>query len=527
MSKSTSKVCRRCQERKPLETLLAKGNRWYCEVPCKWAKKIRPTKEQDDALDELVVIGQEIEEEEIVKEKFQPIEDRDIGNVLGVVVTSAQNNTSVNRLFLEALKNYCNHHQYALLVIPYTYKRTEEVNSYEDMNYDVAYAEELRSYLCPNKINFGSYTIQADLNLRPTTLNPLTSVQSLTEGRHSIFGHPIIDATALATPKGKDAIVLHTTGAVTRHNYRQQPAGKKAEFHHTYGAVVVHKTATGRTVHRLLNADDDGSFIDLCERYSAANTSPTRVELSAIVMGDIHDGHTAPCVIEATDEMIDMYQPEKIVLHDLSDGSTINHHEEKNPFAKFGVPFSSLQVELDSNCKRIDHYAWLVDQVVVVASNHNDFLNRWLQRADWRELDKATAKLYLELANLTIDGKTANTFGLYAQDQVKDNVTFLSLDESYEIAGIECGFHGHTGANGGKGSPVTFSKQAFKSVTGHIHYFSIKKGHMTAGTSTGAMSYCKGFSNWQKGHVFIYPNGKRQQILIHEDGWGYNYFGKD
>jgi hypothetical protein len=510
-----TKICRKCRNSQAVVDLNQKGNRWFCKDKdtCRWQQRGKKR-----AVGEQSAVEQLVNKEEPPKKlPFQVISDR-VLTKKGVVVTAAQNNTQVAHEFLNSLLSYCNYKNYELVVIPYTYLKTQETTHIEDPDYDVAYDPALSSYLCPNKLHFGSFIIQADLNLRPTTANPLTGLENLTEGRHSIFGHPKITSKPLATPKGVEAIVMHTTGAVTQRNYRQQPTGKKAEFHHSFGAVILEQSGD-RTIHRSINANNDGSFIDLGINYNA-DGSTSRCKVAGLVMGDIHVGSTSKTVLSATDEMIEYFKPEHLVLHDLFDGCTINHHEEHNPFAKFHRPWNTLNEEVNANIAFLQTYAAKVEKVIVVASNHNDFLYRWLQRTDWRLLDAQTAILYLVLAQLTITSKSTNTIAEFLKLKVAANIKFLNLDESYKIADIECGNHGHAGANGARGSTKTMARQAFKSVTSHIHYLSIDNGNTTAGTSTDLdLGYTKGFSNWQQGHVVIYDGGKRQQLLIHEGIW--------
>lgn len=522
-----TKICRKCRNRKPVDSLVKLNSRWFCkdEDNCHWHVSGQPKTIEtvSDRLDVIVDVLDNVESqiETLKKDKkiaAQVIEHRQVSKK-GVVITSAQNNTLVHLEFFDALLNYCQAKDYELLVIPYTYLKTQETTRIEDPDYDVAYAPILKSYLCPNKIEFGSFIIQADLNLRPTTLNPLSGLESLTMGKSSIFGHPQIAALSLATPAGQQPCLLHTTGAVTHKNYRQQPTGKKAEFHHVFGAIVLEQK-DDNTHCRVLNAfDEDGSFVDLGIKYWA-NGNTTRVKTEALVMGDIHVGSTSKSVLKATDEMLSYFKPEHLVIHDMFDGASINPHEDHNPFAKFHRSFDTVAQEIDANIDFLINYSAKVDRVIVVASNHNDFLYRWLMRSDWRELDKNSASIYLALAQVVITSQSSNAIASILKPSVPENVQFLEIDESYPISKIECGFHGHTGANGGKGSPKTFSKQGFKTITGHVHHRSITRGNMTAGTSTDlVLGYTKGFSNWSHTHVVIYEGGKRQQIQMYDGAW--------
>ncbi len=80
------------------------------------------------------------------------------------------------------------------------------------------------------------------------------------------------------------------------------------------------------------------------------------------------------------------------------------------------------------------------------------------------------------------------------------NAIFLTTDQSFKIAGIECGVHGHNGINGSRGNPKQFKKLG-KLNTGHTHTASIYGGVYTAGVTVVYMGYNVGASSWTQTHI--------------------------
>jgi hypothetical protein len=206
--------------------------------------------------------------------------------------------------------------------------------------------------------------------------------------------------TCIPTPQDRYPKILTTTGAVTIRNYTDSKAGKKGEFHHALAAVVVEIIGKKFFV-RHINATDDGSFIDLNREYTpfgVADAPPTL----ALVLGDTHRSSMDKKVEEITfgpGGMVDMLDPEHLIFHDLHDGASTDHHERKDPFAQVAKRVANLHIvqkEIEDDVK------WLKKVVagrkgVIVSSNHDDFLARWLREQDWR-VDPENAEFYLETA---------------------------------------------------------------------------------------------------------------------------------
>ncbi|MGL6342582.1 MAG: Hint domain-containing protein [Waterburya sp.] len=378
------------------------------------------------------------------------------------LITAVQNATPINERFFDSLLLYSRLHQAELIAIPYLYRNPTSPYEHEEEYFSPL----IEPYLCRERKKLSS-TIQilGDVSINPTASNPLSGLEPLANGLNTIVAHPQVALKYLATPVGELPLAIASTGSISQKNYSASKAGKKGEFHHSFGAVVLE--IDGDTGHvRHLLASSDGSFIDLGIKYSNFGTEV--IETRALVMGDLHIGSTCSKVTLATSKLVQQLRPKKIILHDCFDGETVNHHEDNNPFAKFKHRFNTLKEELDRNACVLKAYSKTCDDLVIVDSNHNDFLYRWLQRVDWKTLDTETAKIYLEAClQVTKDNKA----DVYAQEMRKRGVKarFLSIDESFVVEGVELGFHGHLGSNGSRGSDKQFAKLGRKTIVGHRH----------------------------------------------------------
>ena len=473
-----TRSCRKCERAIALTDLNKVGNRWYCkdESGCRWKKKSKRGQQQ----------------------------------VQRYVITAAQNNTVVHEKFFTSLQSYCTYNDAHLIVIPYRYRNPTSPTEASSQDDDEWYSTSVLEYLEDRRFGFKFVDVLADIKINPTAVNPLSGLESLSNGKSAIVAHPQIALKCIPTPIEQLPLILTTTGAVTVQNYSDSKAGKKGEFHHSFGAVVLER-ARDEFYIRNLSATSEGSFVDLGVEYNGDKRRFAATE--ALVMGDLHIGQTSPNVAYGTSKLINQLQPSVIALHDSFDGESVNHHEKNNPFAKFSYTFEDLEAELSTNARILKHYQGLCDELVIVNSNHNDFLYRWLQSSDWKYAKPSTAQFYLKAALQVTNDCNADIYGKEMRSRGV-NACFLQLDESYKVKDIELGYHGHKGSNGSRGSAKQYARIGSKTIIGHSHTPCIEKGCFQVGTSTHlSLGYTSGMSSWLNTHCAVYDNGKRQ--LIH------------
>lgn len=457
---------------------------------------------------------------------------RHLDGVKRFLITSAQNATQADPAFLGALKVAAKAMGAELIVVPYRYKnptRVWEPDNEKNEWWDPAlepYLYNTRKKLCPNLVLAGDVMIAA------TASSPLTGFESLTGAESCIIGHPKMQFRSIPVPSGRYPKILTTTGAVTKRNYSKTKAGSLGKFHHFLGALVVE--VEGKKFHlRQLNASrEDGSFIDLDKHYSEAGVTKAPPAL-ALVMGDTHVRTTDKAVDKVTfgpDGIVETLNPRELVFHDLFDGYSVNPHHIGNPFvaqAKYLAHFGNVRAEVEEAvqflCERSKGR-----KAVVVASNHDNFLSRWVIATDWKQ-NPANAAFYLETAQAMLTGTKMGPGGAEYPDpfchwieKLKGDaeVTALAMDQSHTIAGIECGLHGDRGPNGSRGTLKNMSRMGTRLISAHEHTPGIEEANYKVGTSTPRkLEYTHGPSSWQNTHCAIYANGKRSLITIIDGTW--------
>lgn len=449
------------------------------------------------------------------------------------IITAAQNATPVHEDFWEALKVAAKHLKAQLLVIPLRYKNPTSVFEGSREN-EETWVDEVQPYLFNQrkKIN-ANLVLVGDVKIQPTASHPLTGFEGLTGAESCILGHTKLQFKTVPVPAGRFPKILTTTGACTMANYTDSRAGKTGAFHHTLGACLVE--VSGRKFFlRQLNGGKDGSFTDLDKVYSRDGVTSAPPALG-LVMGDTHVRFVDPNVEKATfgkGGIVSLLRPRNLVWHDLCDGYTHNPHHLGNPFigvAKTTARAGEVEGEVREAISYVDkHTPKGCESVVVGDANHNDFLNRWVKRADWKT-DPLNARFYLETAlemvkstKMTPSGtEHGDAFSYWFKKLSKNSsARCLGVDESFTLAGIECGMHGHQGPNGSRGSIKNLGRIGAKSVIGHSHSPGINEGCYQAGTSTRLrLEYTHGPSSWLNTHVAIYASGKRALITIIDGEW--------
>lgn len=441
------------------------------------------------------------------------------------VFTSAQTNSSINHDFLDALEKYCEVRGAQLNIIPIRFGPQDEAPKWD-------FDEE---YLLADTVNVSEkLRVLGNINILPTIENPIAGLDYLSKGDSLIIGHPQLMMKTLAVNAYDPAAIITTTGTISEPNYTQTKQGEKARFNHSYSAIVVEKD--GDQFHiRVLNADETGGFYDISGYYSAEGHKPLdRIE--ALITGDEHAIFASEEVYRATydneDSIAKTLKPKFIVRHDILDCYSISHHHRKNfftQFAKYETKTNMIEDELWATYDFINMTTPEDTMNVIVASNHNDHLYKWLNEAD-PKFEPWNAKIYHKLMYLMlntvsydIDGafNYQNPFKLWLMsEELLDNMIFTSRDSSFKIFDIELANHGDAGTNGSRGSLLQYSRLAHKSVIGHSHSPGINKGAYQVGTSSKLkLEYTKGPSSWLNTHCIIFPNGKRQLINIINGKW--------
>lgn len=428
------------------------------------------------------------------------------------MITWAQNSTNVHENFIQNIEAYSKFIDADIHVIAGRYKNPTSI--FTDKDYDV-WSERIIQYLDAGRHEVHKHmSIMSDVKIQPTAVDPMTGLQGMSGINSCVFGSPKVQMETIPVLEGNMPKLMMTTGACTVKNYTDSKAGKKGEFHHTLGFVIVEIKNDEIFFARQITATDDGDFTDLFYRVEDGQVNKINT-IAAAILGDLHYGQHDERVIDKTLELFEMLKPENVILHDVFDGLSINHHESKDPFIQFQREVegtNSLKREIEEMLEGLKKFSKY--NVSIVRSNHDDFLDRWLKNTDWRKANTLKNSIeYMEYSALLLKGDAPNGVIPYLINQKYPEFKTLGRSDSLVIKGWELAQHGDIGSNGTRGSLLQFRKLNTKIVVGHYHSPGRKDGALSVGTSTKLrVNYNLGPSGWLQSHVIIHHDSKAQHI---------------
>lgn len=355
-------------------------------------------------------------------------------------------------------------------------------------------------------------------------VNPATGLARIGQINGSfIYASPkqMLKLSSVSNTKLPHAIM--TTGAITKPNYHADKYMSKrtdyiADNDHKLGALIV-EVEDDQVFHfRQVQFDENGSFCDMGKMYSVSgvkNYSP-----AAIIPGDWHSGETDPQVSKAVRELIIKLRPEKVIIHDVFNSMSVNPFEEFNDTLKCRRAEAGkldIKAEIEQVALDLNMFAKMVKEVVVVKSNHDEMLTKYLSAGKYQH-DHINLRIGLQLSLAMLEGRDPLQEGVAKSGMAMfPNIRWLRRDEDYKIAGIECGAHGDKGPNGSRGNLTAMENSYGKSVTGHSHTPGIQRDAWAVGTSSYLqVVYNIGPSSWLQTLCIVYKNGQRQLINIIE-----------
>jgi hypothetical protein len=469
------------------------------------------------------------------------------------IITWAQNNTPVHRKFFHNIEAYAKEIKANIHVIAGRYKNPTSIWTMNQENAE-NWSPIILPYLDANRHDIHKFvSIMSDVKIQPTAVNPMTGLQGMSGINSCIFGAPKMQMEMIPVLEESKPKMMVTTGACTVKNYTDSKAGKKGEFHHILGFTIVEIKDDETFFIRQVSADDDGNFYDLnnevnfvgeevkiefsseLEKLEHLETyftdKPLTLEgeteikkvkkIEACVLGDLHYGHHDQEVLDKTHDMLSKLEPKHVVLHDVFDGYSISHHDMKDPFAQYSKEVhgnNDLKKEVDEMLDGLEPFK-KYKNVVIVRSNHDDFIDRWLKNGDWKKQPTPkNSPVYMEYSAMLLRQyaeSPGDVKGVIPEIINKRFPKFKTLGrrDSYKVLDWELGQHGDMGSNGSRGSLLQFRKLNTKIIVGHYHSPGRKDGALAVGTSTKMrVGYNLGPSSWLQSHVIIHKNGKAQHI---------------
>jgi hypothetical protein len=287
---------------------------------------------------------------------------------------------------------------------------------------------------------------------------------------------------------------------------------------------------------RQVEIDDDDAIMDVGpEGYGGVYVQGGRVHeddsvTASIYWGDAHAAELELWVRELAwgeGGMLDTLKAPYQFAGDVFSMRSRGHHEMRDfhrSYEKHVSGEETVEEELQVTAELLDEMDRLWCETVVIPSNHDRHLDRWLNEADFR-LDPVNAKLFLELQWQTLDAMdrgdkdfNALEYGLRKYG-APEGIRFLGLDESYIVAGVENGLHGDLGPNGSRGSTRTLTKLGRPVNKGHDHTAARRGSVCSAGACSLSFPYMKGPNSHSVSHIVTYRNGKRSIVTMWGGKW--------
>ena len=452
------------------------------------------------------------------------------------VITSAQQEAAPHKGFEESIKRYLDDKGAEFVLLDMQGRTVKEEGLHDDLN---EYLDDLkaggidyrRAHQTKNKMvdaNGDRISLKLNENIQigifnvlPQMDDPVTSLDKYASSdAATIFASPKMRMKIV--PNGQDyPKVLITTGALTLPSYRVNRQAQKAWRDHRFGAVIVEIDGNKKYHFRHVEAvASTGAFTDLGMNYSRKGIE--RIPTKALVLGDWHVGDTSEEVRDATFRLFKELNPEKIFLHDFFNGHSINHHERENIIMRvrnweasrgiFEDEVKQCYDELQEISKRIGDDA----VAYVVASNHHDFITKYLKNTDWVGADLFNYRFSQKVIEKLMDGAKDPLYAaLSVIGELPKNVKFLDRNEDHYVKGYQLAKHGDKGGNGARGSLRGMEKSYAKVIHGHTHVPERLRDAMSVGTSTDLrLEYNTGDSGWLQSHAAVYGDGKAQHINI-------------
>lgn len=437
------------------------------------------------------------------------------------VITTAVAGGSVFEPFLVSVRKYCKENEALLIVLPIG--DINQVSLDGNMYIDPLLSEEVFVF---EDLRLNENLFISSIKVSAKQINPLTGLRRIGQRNGSfIFASPKQFLESAAISNSKIPSVLMTTGACTIPNYSTNKyLGKRTAYisnhDHVLGAIVVEVESRQVFHFRQLQSDVDGGIVDLGVYYSG-DSEPERMAPRAFVAGDWHVGDTNPQVRKNWMDLCNDVGVEELILHDVFNGKSINHHEVKNLSAQ-AIKAKAGQLDLKNEVILVaEELKELllsgIKRLVIVKSNHDEFLDRYLESGryitDPHNLGFSLTLVEGQISGLDPLKLAVEKVGVLSADQ-SQRIVWLKRDDDYKIGDIECGSHGDKGANGSRGGLSSLETAYGNGVFGHVHSPKIVRGVWMVGTSTYLkVGYNVGPSGWANSGVLVYKNGCRQMIF--------------
>ncbi len=434
------------------------------------------------------------------------------------LITTAVAECDIDENFFASMKQYCKENNAMLLILP----AAREVRNLNPILKN--------ENIVINDIHLNKNFFINTIKLSPKQIDPITSLLRIGQRNGSfVFASPKQRLFFVPTTKNKLPHALITPGAITlahykSNSYQQMRLDRIADNDHIMGGLVV-EIKDEHTFHfrHIENIDKDGSFYDLNKHYTPKGSSI--VTTRAMVMGDLHSAQKDPVVFEKFLDIANVIKPEEIILHDVFDGLSINHHNAKKHITRariMGDKKITLENEIEilrSDLLKIMGYT---KRTIIVKSNHDEWLNQLIESGDYM-YDPINFRTISSVVTPYMNGEDPLKFLV---DIKGENLVWLTRRDDYFIKGrngisVQVGAHGDRGANGARGSMRSVENAFGSAIVGHGHAPQrLRKVDMVGTCQFLNVEYNEGdVSSWVNSLAIMHQDGSRQIINVINGQW--------
>lgn len=481
-------------------------------------------------------------------------------SVARYLLTSGQNNTHAHKAGLANLLAYrdwlAQRGTCELLMGTFTYaidaygRKAVKRGTYRKQD-KLWYAPELVQFICDESVELAPGLVWCgEMNILPTAKAPLLGMDDYNGRASNIVPHVKHAMESIASLPDEATKFNYTTGAITLRNYIQKRAGIVAERRHAYGALIVEVDSAGNWYVRQLQIGERGEIYDIGPsgfrgvkiidgKVEALIAEPIgdfnevgRTFVDSITWGDIHAAEMDADVRKlgwGENGFLDQIAALRQFFHDLFSMRSRGHHDMKN-FHRTYEKFVNKEDCVEDEVRITADFVIEADrpwcETVVVRSNHDRHLDRWLNEAR-PERDPLNARYFHMLQEKMLEAMDSGNrdFNVLEwalrniKNGIPDDVYFIGEDESYVICkqaggGIECGLHGDRGPHGAPGSTQSFMKLGRPANKAHDHTAAIRGQVFSAGACSLSFHYMKGPNAHSVSHIINFINGARQIVTF-------------
>jgi hypothetical protein len=433
------------------------------------------------------------------------------------IITTVQLGVSINKNFWENMKQFAKRHGvdniYAFVS---NGKYSDEVM--HPTVIDLVKRGEIT--LIDKSFNLNNKVRAYDTKVLAQNINPMSGQSNKLPSEYSYVMPGTKSRFFTVASIGNNARFYTSTGALTKPNYitvarssgMRVNRGLQALAQHQYGFSYFQSNGGNTFDIYPLFADKSGNFNYLNEKYHSGVVRKERIE--ALILGDIHHGQTNKYARLNYLKRIETLKPKVVVLHDLFDGQSINHHTRNNWLERVRNAKRNeavLEEELKSLLDEINYLSNRFPDVkfIVAESNHDVFLRTYVSERHHHSEE------YNYLMGIKIFPQILDQRNVVLEEALKlvgelpKNFLFLRENSSCKVRGVELAQHGHKGANGSRGSANQFRSLNLKMISGHTHSPQIYENGMIVGTNTNLeQGYTiGGSSSWMHADGILYANG--------------------